>query len=145
MSDAEREMSAIGLFARACETLNEFARSLRESNLFSSVRAGSDIRYYETGWRLEKWVEAEINKVEELGAVWWLEIGPGETSGWLLESHLAITPEGDFFNLPSRVADSPGELKEHLRVAVDQLITALNRNSEFASAVERARVNPPVH
>src|SRR5258705_8712877 len=76
MSDAEREMSAIGLFARACETLNEFARSLPESNLFSSVRAGSDIRYYETGWRLEKRAEAEINKVEELGAVWCLEIVP---------------------------------------------------------------------
>lgn len=141
MSDAKSERSAIGLFARACESLNEFARSLRASTLFNNISAGADIRYYETGWRLEKWVEAEIDQHKESGVVWWLELGAGEPGGWLLESHLAITPEGEFINLPARVANSLTELEEQLRLSVDELITALDRNQEFAKAVEEARIN----
>lgn len=137
MSELEGEVSVIGLFARACENLNEFARSMRESSLFSSVRTGSDIRYYETGWRLEKWVEAEINKAEERWVVWWLELGH-ESGKWILESHLEITPEGEFINLPKRVAESPTELKEQIRATVEELTTALVHNREFASAVENA-------
>jgi hypothetical protein len=136
MSDAEPERSAIGLFARACESLNEFARSLRVSTLFNNVRAGADIRYYETGWRLEKWIEASLVQARESGAVWWLELGPNESGGWLLESHLAITPEGEFINLPTRVANSLTDLEEQLRVSVDELVTALDRNYEFAKAVK---------
>jgi hypothetical protein len=138
MSDVEREASAIGLFALACESLNEFARSMRESSLFSNVKTGSDIRYYETGWRLEKWVEAEINKTEERWVVWWLELGH-ESGRWILQSHLAISPQGEFISIPDRFANSPTELKEQLRIAVEGLTTALVRNSEFASAVEQAR------
>lgn len=137
MSDVEGEVSAIGLFARACEDLNEFARSMRESSLFSSVRTASDIRYYQTGWRLEKWVEAEINKAEERWVVWWLELGH-ESGKWTLESHLEITPEGEFINLNKRVVESPTEVHEEIRATVEELTTALVRNPEFASAVENA-------
>ena len=136
------ECEIIGLFARACENLNEFARSMRASRRFSNIRSGSDIRYYETGWRLEKWVEAELNEAEGLWAVWWLELGH-ESDRWILESHLAITPDGEFINLPKRVADSPAEFKKELGVAVDELTSALDRNPEFASAVEKARIDPP--
>ena len=137
MSDAEPEMTAIGLFAQACESLNEFARSLRASTLFNNVRSGADIRYYETGWRLEKWVEADIDQAKESDVVvWWLELGAGESGGWLLESHLAITPEGEFINLPTRVANLVTDLEEQLRISVEELITALNSNPEFAKAVE---------
>jgi len=145
MSDADPERSAIGLFARACESLNEFARSLYASTRFNNIRTGADIRYYETGWRLEKWVEAEIGQTQESVVVWWLELGAGESGGWLLESHLAITPEGEFITLPTRVAGSLTDLEEQLRVSIEELITALDRNHEFARAVAEAGMNPSVH
>ena len=45
------------------------------------------------------WVEAELDPSEGLGAEWWLEIGPGSAGGWMIESSLAISPDGTFISL----------------------------------------------
>lgn len=110
MNELERGPLVIGHFALACERMNEFSQSLTQSSHFASVRAGADIRNYESGWRLEKWVEAEIDRVEGLWAAWWLELGPRK-DGWMIESHLAVSPDISFIPLKDRFAASCDELE----------------------------------
>ena len=87
--------------------MNEFSRTLRKS--FTLVRTGADIRSYEKrGWRLEKWVEAELDSTEGLWAAWWIEMGATE-NGWIVESQLAISPDILFIGLADRLAVSPIE------------------------------------
>src|SRR5688572_33469053 len=68
------------LFAAACDQLNEYSRRLDASSRFFDVRTGADIRNYESGWRLQKWIGADIHTggVEKGGlcACWWLELRP---------------------------------------------------------------------
>jgi hypothetical protein len=137
----EKEPSTTGQFALACEEMNEYARLLRESSLFGTVRTGADIRCYETGWRLEKWVEAELDKDEGLWAVWWLEFGPTK-NGWIIESHLGINPDVLFVGLESRSIESLRDFEQHLSAAVRQLKGALEQDGDFAREVrKRAREN----
>src|SRR5262249_47664951 len=91
-----------------------------------------------SGWRLEKWVEAELDRVEGLWAVWWLEFGPSK-DGWIVESHLSINPDVLFIGLEDRLAASPKELEEHFLAVVDDLIHALQQNSEFAEEIKRRK------
>ena len=56
------EIQMFELFAAACDRLNEYARTLDASRRFFDVRTGADIRNYQSGWRLEKWIEADIQK-----------------------------------------------------------------------------------
>jgi hypothetical protein len=138
----EQESTPTGQFALACERMNEFARTLRESSRFETVRTGADIRYYKNGWRLEKWVEAELNKDQGLWAAWWLELGPHER-GWVIESHLAVSPDIFFAGLEDRTATAPQELREQLTAAVDDLKLALDQNMPFAEEVrKRMRKGP---
>jgi len=130
--------SEIALFASACEAMNTFARSLRDLALFTTVRTGADIRYYQSGWRLEKWVEGEIRETPNLWAAWWLELG-GSDGDWLVQSHLSIDPEVLFISLPDRCARSLKELEENLSVAVNELTHALEINQEFANHIEAAQ------
>src|SRR5262245_28599728 len=142
MKNEGQELSLIGHFALACERMNEFARSLRGSSLFGTVSAGADIRYYESGWRLEKWVEAELDRAEGMWAAWWLELGPTK-DGWIVESHLSTGPDGLFIGLEDRLAASPKELEEHLSAVVEDLKHALQQNSEFAEEIKRRkRIRP---
>src|SRR5437660_12468940 len=91
MRAKDDDRSLTGSFAAACERLNEFARSLRSDSRFGVVRTGADIRAYSYGWRLEKWVEAQL-RGGELFAVWWIEFGP-RADDWITESHIAIDPD----------------------------------------------------
>jgi hypothetical protein len=137
-----QELTPTGLFALACERMNEFARTLRESSRFETVRTGADICYYKNGWRLEKWVEAELSKGEGSWAAWWLELGPHER-GWVIESHLAVSPDIFFAGLENRVATAPEELRNQLTAAVDDLKQALDQNTSFAEEVrKRIRKGP---
>lgn len=138
----EQEPAAIGQFALACERLNEFALRLRESSRFETVRTGADIRYYKNGWRLEKWVEAELSRNEGLWAAWWLELGSLE-QGWIIESHLAVSPDIFFAELEVRTATAAEELRSQLTAAVDNLKRALDENTPFAEEVrKRMRKDP---
>jgi hypothetical protein len=142
MKSREQDSSSTGQFALACEKMNEFARSLRLSLAFESVRTGADIRYYETSWRLEKWVEAEIDGDEGTSAAWWLEFGPHH-NGWVVRSHVAVSPDIFFAALEDRVATSPEEVGQRLSVVVDELKNALQQDRQFADAVEKTRRAKP--
>ncbi len=143
MKSKGQEPSPTGQFALACEQMNEFARSLRGSSAFGMVRTGADIRHYETGWRLEKWVEAELDKDEGLWAAWWFEFGPRE-DGWIIESHLAVSPDVFFAGLEDRFATSPQEIGEQLSVVVEDLKNALVKNQQFAEEVKNRRRTGPL-
>jgi hypothetical protein len=137
----EHEESPIGLFAMACERLNDFARSLRKQSVFGNVKSRADIRRYEDGWRLQKWVEAELDPLEGLWAAWWLEVGPSSTGGWIIESSLSVSPDGIFIGLQDANVNTTEELERCLTVTVDDLEAALEHNTEFAEEVRKLNKN----
>jgi hypothetical protein len=137
MISREQESSATGLFAVACEEMNDFARSLRELPQFGAVRTGADIRSYASGWRLEKWVEVQLDQSTGLWAAWWLEVGQ-HCEGWVVESHVAVGPEVLHLDFEARHAQSVVELANELSQAVDRLKRALHEYREFASEVTRS-------
>ena len=143
MKSEEQELSPTGQFALACEQMNEFARSLRDSRTFDVVRTGADIRYYEAGWRLEKWVEAEVDRSAGLWAAWWLDFGPKE-NGWLIESHLAMSPDVFFVGLEDRFATSHQEIGQQLSAAVENLEHALDQHHQFAEEIRKRKRTGPV-
>lgn len=134
MDYREQQTCEIGLFAQACERMNDFARSIRQSSRFGTVITGADIRYYESGWRLEKWVEAELSADECLWACWWLELGP-DPNGWTVSSHLSISHDEFSMDLGDRFAASLPQLDEQLVAAVEVLANALESNQQFANSV----------
>src|SRR2546430_896947 len=136
MGFAENSGIATEAFGRACEQMNDFARSVRESGLFPGVKTGADIRCYDSGWRLEKWVEAEINPSEGLSAAWWLELGP-DGDKLVVRSNLSISHGELFINLPDRAVTSPAELEEALAKAVADLTGSLAFNSRFTEEVRQ--------
>jgi hypothetical protein len=142
MNEPERETLVIGHFALACERMNEFAQSLRRSSLFMTVRVGADIRNYESGWRLEKWVEAELDKDKDLWAAWWLEFGLCK-DGWIIESHLAVSPDAFFFAFENRIATSPQEFGQQLLGVIADLEHSLEQNQQFAEEVRKKRQRGP--
>ena len=131
-----QESPPVAQFAQACERMNDFARSLRESGRFHEVRAGADIRSYRNGWRMEKWVEARLHSKEELWAAWWLEIGP-RPDGWMIESSVAVSPDIFHDGLNDRIANTPDELTKQLSAAVEELQSALRQRNGFADAVDK--------
>jgi hypothetical protein len=133
----QKEGSAIGLFASASERLNDFARSLRMQSAFSKVKSPADIRQFEDGWRLQKWVEAELDSSEGLWAEWWLEVRPSSDGGWILESSLSVSPDGIFIGLQEANVHTLDELERYLTLAVDDLEAALEQNIEFAEEVRK--------
>ena len=132
MEQSDNESSPTGYFASACGRMNDFAQSLRQSSVFVSVRTGANIRHYESGWRLEKWVEAELDRTEGLWAAWWLELGP-RGNGWFIESNLAISPDILFLGLEDRIAATPDDVRRQLSLAIEELTYALQRNQRFSS------------
>lgn len=127
--------SLTGNFAMACEQLNAFARSLWSDPRFTTVQTGADIRHYASGWRLEKWVEAQL-KGGDLCAAWWIEFGPGD-AGWKIESSVAINPDDFHLEFDPFVTTSDEEVKRELPQALFRLANALRDCPEFASALAR--------
>jgi hypothetical protein len=143
MNDKMRELCPVGSFALACEQLNDFARSLRESSRFATVRAGADIRFYESGWKLEKWVEAELDRDEGSWAAWWLELGPN-ANGWKLDSHISISHGALLIGMEERSCTTLDALERNLATAVEELTHALERNDLFAQEVSKRTKTKPV-
>lgn len=63
----------VELFAGACERMNDFARQQRDEG--RPARAGTDIRAFRHGARLEKWVELDLDAGTGRVYCWWLEMG----------------------------------------------------------------------
>jgi len=140
MSDRKRDdsESAIAMFARACEELNQFAVAIREESRFVSVRTGADIRSHADGWKLEKWVECETSAEKGQWAVLWLELG-ADDSGWTVGSNLSIS-HGDYYSeFPLMHARTSDELQPSLATAVARLRRSLIDDREFCDAIERSR------
>lgn len=146
MDIGQDEMQLFELFAAACDQLNDYARGLRKSGEFFDVRTGTGIRNYQSGWRFQKWIEADIHKggVEAGGfcAVWWLELGPGDPSGLKIDAILYVSPDHADIDLLSRSAVTLLEFKEMITNVVNELETALETNLEFIEAIETARALP---
>ena len=144
MNIGRDEVQLFELFAAACEQLTVHGIKLRASGRFFDVRSGDCIRNYRSGWRFETWIEADIHKGGVSGggftAVWWLELGPGEPSGLMLEATLSINPDHSYISLSSRTAVTLSQFKEALAATVQELETALETNAEFIQAIETARV-----
>jgi hypothetical protein len=131
-------------FADACEQLTVYGIKLRASGQFFDVRNGDGIRNYRSGWRFETWIEADIHKGGVAGggfcALWWLELGPGDPAGLMLDATLSVDPDHSYISLPSRTAVTLSDFKEALAAVVYELETALENNAEFIHAIETARV-----
>ena len=144
MDIGSEEVQMFELFAEACEQLKMYGIKLRNSGRFFDVQNGAGIRNYESGWRFEKWINADLHKGGVTGggfcALWWLELGPGNPSGLMLEAALSVDPEHTYISLPTRTALTLSEFKEALAAVVHELETALETNAEFIEAIETARV-----
>lgn len=124
------DVGAIRIFAKSCEVINEFARGLREYGVFDSVKTGADIRDYESGWRLEKYVEAVVVPDEGFVAAWWLELG--ERGGrWVVESNVSVSHTEIGLTLPERTAPDILSLERILKETVDELTSTAHQEHSF--------------
>jgi hypothetical protein len=137
LCDNDQPLCTTGYFALACEKMNDYGRALR-AGVFDTVKSSANIRYYEQGWRLEKCVEAELNRAEGLWAAWWLEFGPSK-GGWIIESSVSVSPDVLHYTYESRFVTSVPEFAEQIDLAVGELKVALQENQSFAEEVQRIR------
>lgn len=113
------QMQIIAEFARASEELNAFARSLRERGVDATT--GADIRMYQDGPKLEKWVEARQSDSESVSC-WWLEIGSVDGDA-VISAHVNKSNSGAYCELDGRRASEISEVKNALSDAVAWLQT----------------------
>src|SRR5260221_7983658 len=132
MASNDAEPSAICSFARACEEMNDFARSLQDQGIFREVKPGADIRYYDQCWRMEKWVEAGLDRWKT--ACWFLELGHNG-SEWVVESRVSVSQGDAFIELKPRFASSVMALQVSLAEAVGELKRSLTEKRSFADEV----------
>ena len=132
----DRGSSAIKVFAKTCEGMNDFSRSLWESDIFTNARTGSDIRYYESGWKLEKYVESEVAADNGLSAAWWLELGQ-QGEKWVVASNVSVSHSEVYIDLPEYFASNVDELQLALRQSLDGLIGTVAEGSEFIEKVKK--------
>ena len=108
------QMQIIAEFARASEELNAFARSLRERGVDATT--GADIRMYQDGPKLEKWVEARHSDSESVSC-WWLE---GDA---VIFAHVSESNGDAYCELDGQRASDISEVKNALGDAVTWLKT----------------------
>jgi hypothetical protein len=132
MAPDDSEPFAIGSFARACEEMNDFARSLQSQGIFRVVKPGADICYYDQCWRMQKWVEADLDRWKT--ACWFLELGHNG-SEWVVESRVSVSEGDTFIELKPRRANSVMALQVALAEAVDELRRSLTEIRGFADEV----------
>ena len=113
------QMQTIAEFARASEELNAFAKSLREQGV--NATTGADIRMYQDGPKLEKWVEAR-QRTSESVFCWWLEMGVLDGDA-VISAHVSESNGDAYCELDGRRASEIGEVKDALSTAVAWLKT----------------------
>ena len=109
MSNQDLNMIVIGAFAKACERLNEYAQELRRRGTFATVTTRADIRYLASGWKLEKFVEAELSAKDGLWAAWWIDLG-GTDQLWQVSASLSISHTDIYFEIEDAEVGSPQDL-----------------------------------
>jgi hypothetical protein len=138
MTELDGAGKVIELFARTCERMNDFSRQLYRQGHFENVRSSADIRSYESGWRLEKYVEADVCTREGYVAAWCIELGRSH-EGWFVELSVNVSHSDVYSNLGTRHASSIHELERALDESVNVLIATTMPTSEFAAAIEALR------
>ena len=127
---------AIDAFASSCELLNGFARDLRQRLGSAPVRTGADIRKYNNGWRLEKYVEAELEPEEGHTAAWWIDLGWADEK-WVVSSNVSVSHTDIHIELPERYTTDSANLREILTETIDQLIGMTEKENAFATRFRR--------
>jgi hypothetical protein len=136
----EGQEDPIAVFARACEEMNDYQRELWTKWHYSAVRSQEGIRNWSSGWRLEKWVEVDLNVREAQSACWWLELQPNDSGpGWIVLANVSISHSSIECELENRVAHSVVELSTALQSAVGKLRRALDTHIEFKTAVAESK------
>lgn len=130
--------TAIEFFAQCCEQINDFARDLRREGIYREVRTGADIRKYESGWRLEKYIEAELDADQGFWLAWWLELGLKDDK-WVVSANVSVSHSDLFYELPDRFAADEKQLKASLQKAVSDLKAAVIPDSKFGIEIEKFR------
>lgn len=105
--------------AQACEKVNAFAVELRANKMFSSVTTGTDLRDYKSGWKFEKYVEAQLDPNLGTVAVWWLDLSK-ENGRWKIAGNTSIS----YGNYDEDVAIEIVEI-DKLDVGISRVIQAL--------------------
>lgn len=141
MSVEDHNSIVIETFAKACEELNEYAQKLRRDDTFPEVTTGADIRYLAQGWRLRKFVEAQLNANEGFWAGWWLELG-GDGDKWVVSSNLSISHTDTFFEVDELECGSVEELVAAINTALGHLTNALSDHDGFKEAVVTKKCDP---
>ena len=136
MKEIEYCNNVIELFASACERLNDYAQQLRRHPEYKIVKTGADIRSYQSGWRMEKWVELLLSERDGTWAAWWLQMGLVDKK-WTIECHLSVSNGDLFIDAPTRRAISIEDFGCGLSEAVEWLVSALDVNETFAHEVRR--------
>lgn len=134
------DTGAIELFAECSEALNEFSRNLRDIPAFGEVRTGTDIRNYDSGWRLEKYIEAELAGKKGLWAVWWLELGQRDSS-WVVETSVSVSHSDVYMGNPEHIAKNTQELKMALKQSVDMLIASAEKKHAFFREIKKLQTD----
>ncbi len=127
--------SIFEVIAAACERLNEFAILIRNSQNFLDVRTGTDLRYYNSGWKFEKYVEAKISDVQGYTAVWWLDISEDNVK-WRIYSNTSIS-YGDYDEDLKAVVVESNALEDKLNQVVDMIISSYDEGHEFKKEINR--------
>ncbi len=133
---------AIELFAKCCEQLNAFARDIGLQWQYGGVRSHADIRYYTTGWRLEKSVEADVCVAEGHVAAWCLELSRA-SNNWVVSSNVNISHSDIYIDLGCCQASSVEQLGDALGEALNLLKSTAKSGSEFSNSIERLACIPP--
>jgi hypothetical protein len=120
---------AIELFAKACERLNDFSRDLWESSLYVNALTSSNIRNYLQGWRLEKYVEANLQNSPEDSVSWCLELG--KPDHWLIHADVSVAHGGVYMEVMDCLVETDAQLEIALNRAVDALIAEAKEDSAF--------------
>ena len=121
--------------ARACEELNAFAGTLRQSAAFKGATTGTDLRLYRSGWKFEKYVEAQLNPKEGYVAVWWLELSE-EDHLWKIVGNTSIS-YGDFNEDVAAVITTDDELDTGLSRIVKALIESSAPGHPFRLKIDQ--------
>lgn len=108
------ELQGVVEFAKASERINDFARLMRERGI--NAVTGADIRCYENGAKLEKWIEVE-NVDASSTFCWWLEMACID-EGAIISASASESHGGDYKEIEGFHAANIIELTEGLDLAV---------------------------
>ena len=136
MMNIDSTPEAIDAFASSCETLNDYACDLRQRLESVAVRTGADIRRYNNGWRLEKYVEAELEPKKGHIAAWWIDLGfTGDK--WAVSSNVSVSHTDIHIELPVKYATDSAALRELLVDTIGQLAGMTEKENAFATEIRR--------